>query len=249
MHHTFVHGEQLPNQTCANCGEAFHESFTKKFCSESCRREQVGFEAEASPNYRDAKESTACEICGAPFEYYPSEKAGRFCPDCVEDEPWRSPPVAEGPDHPRWKGGKVRRACVVCGGFVERYPSGFVSEVVLCSESCRGEWLSRSFEGEGHPNWKGGGNQEYGSGWRTVREKALERDGYRCVGCGATRTELGRNPDVHHIVPVRSFAKSEAHDTGAAHRLDNVVSHCISCHRKAEFGKISRETLRALIED
>lgn len=249
MHHTLVHGEQLPNQTCANCGDEFHANFTKKFCSEPCRREQVGFEAEANPNYRDAKESTACEICGTLFEYYPSEKAGRFCPDCVESEPWQSPPLAEGPDHPRWKGGKVRRACVVCGGFVERYPSGFVSEVVLCSESCRGKWLSGSFEGEGHPNWKGGGNEEYGSGWRTVRKKALERDGYQCVVCGVTRTEMGRNPDVHHIVPVRRFAGSEVHEVEDAHRLDNVVSLCISCHRKAEFGKISRETLRTFIGD
>jgi hypothetical protein len=30
----------------------------------------------------------------------------------------------------------------------------------------------------------------------------------RCVICGATTDELGRNPDIHHIVPVRAFVET-----------------------------------------
>jgi len=45
--------------------------------------------------------------------------------------------------------------------------------------------------------------EKYGPDWRSVCETALERDEYMCQACGATRGELGRNPDVHHITPVR----------------------------------------------
>lgn len=249
MHHSRVHGKRLPNRTCKNCGEAFYEDYARKYCSERCRRESVTFEGDANPNFRGGKDLAECEICGAPFEYYPSEKVGRFCPTCVENESWQAPPVVRGSAHPRWSGGKVRRECIVCGATVVRYPSGFVSDVVLCSEPCRRTWLSEAFTGEGHPNWKGGGNEAYGSGWNDLREKALERDSHECVVCGKTRDDIGRNPDVHHIVPVRWFVESEEHEKVDAHSLDNVVSLCIDCHRKADFGKISTESLRELIAE
>jgi len=108
--------------------------------------------------------------------------------------------------------------------------------------------LSEAFTGEGHPNWKGGGNEAYGSGWNELRENALERDDHECVVCGKTRDEIGRNPDVHHIVPVRRFAESEDREKEDAHTLENVISLCIECHRKADFGKISAGALRRLIQ-
>ncbi|MCU4740923.1 HNH endonuclease [Halobacteria archaeon AArc-m2/3/4] len=165
-----------------------------------------------------------------------------YCPSCVENESWRDPPELEGADHPRWNGGKVTVDCDVCSDSVERYPSN-VHEVVCCSEDCRGQWLSEEFTGEGHPNWAGGGNETYGKGWAAVREAALERDDYQCVHCGTTSDELGRNPDVHHIVPVRAFVASEEYEKTDAHVLENVVSLCLPCHRKAEFGRISAATL------
>ncbi|MFD1586271.1 HNH endonuclease [Halorientalis brevis] len=122
-----------------------------------------------------------------------------------------------------------------------------MSDVIVCSEECRKQWLSEAFTGEGHPNWKGGGSPSYGKGWNEIRSQALERDGYQCRVCGVTPDELDRNPDVHHIIPVRVYAESENHSTEDAHRLDNVISLCISCHRKADHGKIPRGRLRALI--
>jgi 5-methylcytosine-specific restriction endonuclease McrA len=77
-----------------------------------------------------------------------------------------------------------------------------------------------------------------------VRERALERDDRTCVLCGTDAAELGRNPDVHHIVPVRAFVESAVLIENDAHTLDNVVSLCPSCHRTAEFGGVSRRELR-----
>ncbi len=88
VHHSLVHDEQLPNRECANCGEEFYSSYAKKYCTKECYYENVSFENEENPNYRGGKKSTECEICGAEFEYYPSEKKGLYCSDCVEDESW-----------------------------------------------------------------------------------------------------------------------------------------------------------------
>jgi 5-methylcytosine-specific restriction endonuclease McrA len=161
----------------------------------------------------------------------------------VEHEPWRNPPRAVGSANPRWKGGKQIVECIVCGTSVERYPSN-IGNVTVCSEPCRASWLSKSFAGPGHPNWKGGGNADYGTGWNEIRRQALERDGHQCVVCKTTREELGRNPDVHHIIPVREFIETDGFSREDAHFLDNVISLCISCHRKAEFDKIPPEELR-----
>jgi 5-methylcytosine-specific restriction endonuclease McrA len=50
-----------------------------------------------------------------------------------------------------------------------------------------------------------------------VRTAVLKRDGYRCVNCGQTGTEL----HVHHIIP-----RSE----GGTNDLGNLVTLCGKCH-------------------
>ncbi len=187
-----------------------------------------------------ARETTSCEICGAEFEYWPSEKPGFYCPDCVQNESWRTvPDPPEGEKNVLWKGGKIEKPCAVCGETIERYPSDFGGDIAVCSESCRRSWLSETFTGEGHPNWEGGPIGPYGNGWATVRQQALERDEYTCQVWGTTKADLGRKPDVHHIKPVRSFDRP-----ADAHFLENVISLCIECHRKADFGRIPPEALR-----
>lgn len=246
VHHSSQHDERLPNRTCAHCATEFYSDYSKKYCSESCRDEAISFKGKRNPNYRDAKEATECDICGAEFRYYPSEKPGRFCEECIENEPWRTPLDIDGEDNPRWNGGKIRLTCEVCDATIERHPSGVTSDVTLCGRDCFETWLSESFTGEGHPNWQGGAVTPYGKGWNRVREAALDRDDYACVVCGTDADELGRNPDVHHLLPVRRFVDSPLFVEEDAHTVDNVVTLCPSCHRQAEFGNISRAELRSL---
>jgi len=245
VHHSRSHGTLLPNQQCSNCDSEFHEEYEKKYCSTACRDEAVSFEGSNNPNYRSKSTTATCKICEGSFEYYPSDKRGLYCPTCVETEQWQTTPTVRENENPRWNGGKRTVSCAMCGTTIERWPSE-IGDVTVCGQSCRETWLSEAFSGDGHPNWKGGGNGAYGTGWSKVRERALQRDGYQCRLCRKTREEIGRNPDVHHIVPVRWFIDSKEHMREDAHFIENVISLCLSCHRKAEFGKISRERLRKL---
>nr|WP_243700473.1 HNH endonuclease [Halorussus pelagicus] len=247
VHHSRTHGNTLPNRTCSNCEIDFYCEYENKYCSENCRQQSQSFEGKSNPNYRGKKQSTDCLLCGESFQYYESAKEGLYCSDCVENESWRDVPELRGEQNPRWKCGKRQLNCEVCDSSLARYPSEISGNVVLCSEECRTDWLSEQFTQSGHPNWKGGGNGSYGSGWNATRRQALERDGYECARCSKPKDEIGRNPDVHHIIPVRLFAESDNHKKEDAHFLDNVVSLCISCHRKADFGKIQKTKLKEFV--
>lgn len=89
-------------------------------------------------------------------------------------------------------------------------------------------------EGEDNPAWKGGNSHNYSSKqWRKQREEALERDDYECQACGMTNdehlNEFGRELDVHHIEPLRTF-----NDPVDSHDLDNLITLCRPHHREYE---------------
>ena len=72
QHHTKVHGEPLPNRTCADCGTDFyHAKAQRTFCYD-CNHNA----GENNGNWRDAKETAECRLCGDAFEFYPSDKKG-----------------------------------------------------------------------------------------------------------------------------------------------------------------------------
>jgi len=137
--------------------------------------------------------------------------------------------------------------CDGCDATVVRRSSNITGEHVFCGDDCQYEWLSEAFTGEGHPNWKGGSTPNYGPGWRRAKRRALERDGRECVLCGATAAEIGRNPDVHHIVPVRAFLETPVTTERDAHYPANLACLCPTCHRKTEFGGVGRARIRSAI--
>jgi DEAD/DEAH box helicase domain-containing protein len=68
---------------------------------------------------------------------------------------------------------------------------------------------------------------DYGPDWPAITLAVRTRDGFRCTVCGAP--ESGREHDVHHKVPFRSFASA-----ADANRLENLVTLCRADHRRAE---------------
>ncbi len=98
---------------------------------------------------------------------------------------------------------------------------------------------------------------DYGPDWPKIRERVRARDGFRCQICGLP--ENGIQHDVHHKIPFRTILRSakspdfasrsrETSDSVLvyAHRLDNLVTLCPSCHRKAEQNVRMRSGLAGL---
>ena len=81
---------------------------------------------------------------------------------------------------------------------------------------------------------------DYGPNWAIQREIARARDEYRCQACGAPETD--RSHDVHHKTPFRAFMSMQGSNQtdqraqfyALANHLDNLVTLCPSCHRRAE---------------
>lgn len=140
-------------------------------------------------------------------------------------------------DHPG------RATCLHCGRSFEA-PAWYVREglrVVFCGDGCRSAWGDGREEMvlrlDGRPYRRGGD-------WEVRAQQARTRDGFRCRGCGITEEALGRQLDVHHIVPFRLFPAD-----GDVNRLDNLISVCPVCHARREaeglealplFGQIRR---------
>jgi DEAD/DEAH box helicase domain-containing protein len=127
-----------------------------------------------------------------------------------------------------------------------------------------GYWLSLSEETISHlretGNWSSDPN-DYGPDWTKIRERVRARDGFCCQMCGLA--EGARQHDVHHKIPFRNFVRSpKSPDLGLrsretsesvsasvfahAHHLDNLVTLCPSCHRKAEQNVRMRSGLAGL---
>jgi len=96
----------------------------------------------------------------------------------------------------------------------------------------------------------------YGPGWNRLREAVRRRDGYRCQVCG-TPESGGRQHDVHHKIPFRAFAAAAGKVPGSyggevpgsyaeANRMENLITLCPACHRKAEQNVRMRSGLAGL---
>ncbi len=80
---------------------------------------------------------------------------------------------------------------------------------------------------------------DYGPHWPAQRNRVRARDGYRCQMCGAP--EMGREHDVHHKIPFRTFDSVEQ-----ANQLSNLITLCRVCHRRAETAVRTRSGLGGL---
>lgn len=68
---------------------------------------------------------------------------------------------------------------------------------------------------------------DYGPAWQLQRALARRRDNYTCQSCGTP--ERGVEHHVHHKIPFRQFTSADV-----ANQLENLVTLCPACHKKAE---------------
>jgi DEAD/DEAH box helicase domain-containing protein len=109
---------------------------------------------------------------------------------------------------------------------------------------CLAEAVARQVASEGLVRFDIG---DRGPNWAEQRDRARGRDGFRCQSCGAPERP-GRQHDVHHLRPFREFGYVPGQNARyvEANRLENLITLCSSCHRRAEAGQRVRSALAGL---
>lgn len=167
-----------------------------------------------------------CEVCGDEFEVKYSVKDDRRCCSLECDAKWREEAYS-GEENHNYKE-KIESICEWCGETysAQAYEGGTTR---FCSQECMVTWRGQKYSGENHPRWKDNDDYYRGPNWRRQRERARSRDDYECQNCGS---ESGLQ--VHHIISYESFD-----DYVEANRLQNLMTLCMSCHHKLEWGSIT----------
>jgi len=225
----------MEQKTCPTCERKFTPPSKKKgqkYCCRQCWIDSL-----------DRRVIVLCETCGIEFAVSRSFK--------------------ETAKHCSWKCRKnqVEKVCATCGSkfYVK---SSAADKRNTCSRRCAAllrakngssprqgqkktdterkqisEALKRYHGGDPKKHWNYQGGQfaqRRGPSWQAQRERARQRDGYRCRVCGITESDYGKQLSVHHIISYRRFENSQD-----ANSLSNLVSVCQSCHMKLEHGTAS----------
>jgi len=238
-----------PTTKCETCGKTIETSFReleqydKQFCSDKCDS-QYRSDNPMTQNLPDnnkgsdhpryvERHTVECDNCNSDIERVPSDisSGNNFCDSDCYHEFLRD--NMQGENNPNWKGGTVSVECTQCSEELEVERRTYNDyrkngKNFYCSDDCRVESFRDSMSGEEHPRYTGY-QRYYGTSWRTKKKQARQRDNHKCQECGATRDEMGQEPDVHHITPFREFDDSQE-----ANKLDNLVCLCKRCHAKTD---------------
>lgn len=169
-----------------------------------------------------------CDWCGKETRQVKArieEAEHHFCSEECYTQ-WKNENYAEMKSDQRVE--RIEHTCLFCGEEFFRTPGQTRGEPCkYCSHECRGkaQWDNWDYDKEDHPSWKGGRLTYYGKNWTEQREKALQRDGFKCQSCGDHRDE--RVLQVHHIIPAKRFDVLED-----ANYLGNLVTLCVPCHHR-----------------
>lgn len=216
----------MVHTSCKQCGIAFtHPNWrTNDYCSQQCS-EKCLINSEIITSY--------CEHCEEPFQHK-STHHRRFCSkDC-----WHNHAVGE--NNPTWNSAKIE--CANCHkSLVRQLHRLDMNDLQFCTQQCRADYYSLVIVGPEHHLWRGGVKHYRGPNWYRQRDKARERDGFRCQHCGKTEKQLGKKLHVHHIVPFREFGyiRGVNENYKTANAMSNLISLCQSCHMPAEHGLIT----------
>lgn len=183
-------------------------------------------DAASLERHRKGRVTLVCEICGDEYEEKHAKKdSSRFCSrEC--SAAWKAKAYS-GHGNPN-EHTPVSCTCEWCGESYEAQPYEEDS-TRFCSQECMIEWRSREYSGENHPRWKDNDDYYRGPNWARQREKARERDNHECQHCGS-EDQL----QVHHITPFESFD-----DYQEANELSNLITLCVSCHHRVEWGSLT----------
>lgn len=198
------------------------------FCSQDCYGEwkSENVVGENHPRYNSI--DAVCDNCGNEITkqkcHYDNFDT-HFCDENCRVE------YQVGENATNYQGGKEVVGCDYCDDDVELY-SNKVNHYdhTFCDPECRSAWQSDNIGGPTH-HWWTGGTSFYHSIRRNLPDGSWKgtsqdyREGKNCENCGVSPSDLDRELDVHHIIPIK------AGGTGSEY---NLMALCHSCHQKAE---------------
>lgn len=213
-------------RTCIVCGNGF-EVYPSQLKRNPCLYCSLDCWYSVSHKHPEARENRICKRCGNEYECLKSDKRRKSY--CSHECAYAS---REGELHPKYKPeAHVQLICAICKEPFERQRSLIERDnTKCCSVKCMGKYRTLHFTGKQGGNWKGGYDKYYGRNWYEQQRKARERDKHYCRRCGIHKSELGRELDVHHVKPFRTFNG----DWRKANRLSNLISLCPKCHKIVE---------------
>jgi len=155
-----------------------------------------------------------CKNCSAEFSRYPSQARGGFCTKKCADTARVGVPLKQAIKEAMSKNHRTKNG----------YTSAFKGKIHTPQ---RNQLLSEIHSGNRNPNWQGGIYPENLRARRTAEYRnwkmaVLERDGHKCIECGAIE-----HLQVDHIKPFALFPELRT-------ILDNGRTLCADCHRKTE---------------
>ncbi|CAN5509807.1 hypothetical protein BH10ACI2_BH10ACI2_04440 [soil metagenome] len=201
-------------------------------------RRKISLALKGNENWKDStgkhvnwkREEVPCAYCGAitTKKACHINKGNVFCDkDCLGKANGKR---LTGENNPRYS--RVTVSCAWCGKDLLRQKTDAAQiKNFFCDTKHNGLWKSENLVGEKVYNFKGGYEPYYGKNWRSQRRQAWERDNYTCQRCFITKEEKGKNPDVHHIRPFRTFGLK---NYKKANLLTNLICLCNRCHKIVE---------------
>lgn len=184
----------------------------------------------ASDSCSDSDKDSSVECPNCSKSYGHSSNLARHMKDCCPEKMCECPTCGNlfknqrgmRHHHGRTHGESLVEFETECDNCGEKttYDIHNTGEHKFCDEECKNEW-QKTLTGKDHPSWEGGHITYYGSNWREMRDKTLERDNHQCQDCGDDGWL-----DVHHITPIDEFDTLEDANT-----LLNLITLCRDCHR------------------
>lgn len=191
--------------TCHRCGEGFERR--RYDYSKSIRRGVTEFYCGrgCSLEVHNGRQRTPCPICGG----VKPRRNNKYCSPSCEQRAWADR--------------KPKRACPECGTTF----SAGSSRQVYCKRGCANRAHARRMVGRGNSHYKTG--RSYALWFDSMRPLILERDGDRCVACGAqerTTARVWRGRPIQ----VSSLLVHHINEDTTNNRPQNLITLCATCH-------------------
>lgn len=235
---------------CKQCGKEFErDRMDRQFCCFECKTQydkDNPLTGEQAHHWQGGDATIICDYCGIEYHRKPSDLKGKkhlFCSrDCQGK--WLKE-NALGEKAGNWRGGGVKRVCVICGKefTITQYQAGTGKGGKCCSNTCRHKLKSVSMSGSGNPMYEDGSSkypycEKFNAEFK--RRVRLFFDN-KCMLCGKTVEENGAIMGVHHI-----HANKQACCDGSQQRFAPL---CRSCHSTiSNYERYDKEKMEEFID-